>query len=83
MQNITRYASEGAVRQDGPLPINACKFCGQPVVWATSRKTGKRYPVSVAAWENTFYVKSNLHSREVCQRNQAVSARNAEITKSW
>jgi hypothetical protein len=78
-----QYAREGAIRQDGPLPITACKSCGCPIVWATSRKNGKRYPVSVAGWEDVYYVKSNLHSREVCTRNQEVSARNAEIAKNW
>ena len=57
------YCGEGAVRQDGDLPIYDCLTCGAEVVWATSRKTGRKYLVNVSVGESgrRFYMKQNVH----------------------
>lgn len=57
------YASGGAVTQDGLLPIYIHLACGRDVVWATSRKTGRKYLVNVYRGQagQRFYVKHQPH----------------------
>lgn len=71
INNMTQdlgFASPGANRQEGPLRIVVCKYCGDQIVWATSARTGKRYPVSISHGYNgqRYYNKSRFHNcREV------------------
>ena len=70
------YASGGAVAQDGMLPVKHCKRCdeagfpGQEIVWATSKRTGRAYPVNVTHGyhDQKFYMKHNVHK---CDQVQA------------
>jgi hypothetical protein len=59
----TEFAGEGAVRQEGPLPITNCKRCGIEIVWATSSKSDKKYPVNVETGylDQRYYNKRNAH----------------------
>lgn len=59
-----QYATGGANFQDGALPICNCKHCGNEIVWATSNRTGKKYPVDIQNGYNNqrFYIKSNFHN---------------------
>lgn len=59
----TQYASGGANAQDGALPIRKCKNCPGGIVWATSNRTGKRYPVNISYGRSNqrFYVKTDFH----------------------
>ena len=77
------FAAEGAVRQEGPLPIHQCKFCGDEIVWATSAHTGNRFSVTVqhGAKGQRFYVKSAFHNCEDRQQ-WTVAARKAENTEA-
>jgi len=63
--NNTRYASSGAVNQNGgTLPIRNCKTCNAEMVWCKSNKTGKHYPVNVRySRENraAFYRGDDIH----------------------
>lgn len=71
------YASEGAVRQDGPLAVKVCKNCDSPIVWAKSRKSGKNYPVNVTTGYlgQRFYMKNNFHNCEqVMAQREAIEA---------
>lgn len=60
------YASGGAVTQDGHLAIYECTTCGNEVVWATSKKTGRKYLVNVRKGMSgtRYYVKANFHKCE-------------------
>jgi hypothetical protein len=60
------YASSGAVKQDGPLLICICKTCGDEIVFATSRKTNKKYPVNIRRGhlDQRFYMKNDIHKCE-------------------
>lgn len=57
------YAGDGAVAQDGKLAMYTCACNGQTVVWATSRKTGKKYLVNTTrgAAGQRFYMKNMIH----------------------
>jgi len=68
--NTTKYASEGAVRQDGLLPVAECKNCHSQIVWATSKRTGKKYPVNTFRGQGgrLFYIKRAAHTHEECAR---------------
>lgn len=58
------YASTGAVNQvGGKLPIYVCNDCGRDVVWAESRKTGRKYLANVSRGYSgaRFYIAANLH----------------------
>lgn len=57
------YATGGAVYQDGPLKVSNCKHCHKRIVWATSKRTGGKYPVNVTDGYKgqQFYVKSDPH----------------------
>jgi len=63
--NTTRYASSGAVNQNGgTLPIRKCKTCGHEIVWCESRKTGKSYPVDVRysrSGRAPYYMGNDIH----------------------
>lgn len=62
------FAGEGAVHQDGRLPIRECRYCGLLIVWATSKRTAKRYPVNVRRGHlnQCFYMKHDVHR---CERS--------------
>ena len=53
----------GLNNQDGALEVVFCSRCGAHVVWATSKRTGKKYRVDVRISErgNRYYVKSDFH----------------------
>lgn len=58
------FASEGAVRQNGgSLPIYVCNECGADVVWATSKRTGRKYLANISHGYNgaRFYIGANVH----------------------
>jgi hypothetical protein len=82
----TRYASDGAVRQDGPLPITTCDDCGKEMVWATSNRTGKKYRVAITKGylDQRFYMKNNFHTcdpESVAARKRAAEADTTTIRK--
>lgn len=62
------FAQEGAVAQDGRLPVYVCNACQREVVWATSRKTGRKYLVNVTRGyhHQRFYMKHNAHTADYC-----------------
>jgi hypothetical protein len=58
------YATPGAVDQHGgALPIYVCNGCGLDVVWCTSRRTGRKYLVTVSRGYRgaRFYAGHNVH----------------------
>lgn len=58
------WATGGAVNQhDGKLPIYVCNACGMDVVWATSKRTGRKYLVNISHGANgfRFYIGANIH----------------------
>lgn len=61
------FATGGAVRQDGTLPIYICNACNQEVVWATSKRTGGKYLANISRGflDQRFYAKTNIHRCEV------------------
>jgi len=69
----TEYASQGGVRQHGgSLPIRHCSTCGDEIVFPTSTRTGRRYPVSVSRGYKgqRFYIGANVHRCErPCQES--------------
>jgi hypothetical protein len=76
----TKFASSGAVSQEGKLPVAYCRHCGTEVVWVESRKTGKKYPVNVHHFHDSdalYYRKDHLHQCTDEQR-QSYIARQAE-----
>ncbi len=82
------YASGGAVSQDGILAISECKRCGEQIVWATSSRTGKHYPVTVSRGYlgQRFYVNSDIHKCDevLAKREAAVeSAKGAQASKDY
>jgi hypothetical protein len=73
----TVYATPGGVNQhDGKLPIRTCDRCGRDIVFPTSRRTGKRYPVTVSrnSMGARFYMGHNLHGRDCGERAEAERA---------
>lgn len=64
------FASQGAVRQHGgALPIYICNTCHREVVWAESRRTGRKYLANVKRGYlgQRYYIGSDLHRKEDCQ----------------
>lgn len=58
------FASVGAVNQTGgPLPIYICNGCERDVVWAESKRTGRKYLANVGRAQNggRFYIAASLH----------------------
>ncbi len=58
------YAGEGGVRQHGgSLPVYVCNTCGSEVVWAESKRTGRKYLVNVSYGQKgqRFYMGHNVH----------------------
>ncbi len=57
------FAGPGANSQDGRLAVHQCLACESEVVWATSRRTGKRYLCDVGRgyMDQRFYVKASAH----------------------
>jgi hypothetical protein len=82
----TKFASDGGVSQEGMLPIRRCKFCDAEIVWATSKRTGKRYPVQVqhGHLSQRFYAKHIVHKCPTAEEieAQAVLGRKAENTRA-
>lgn len=65
------YASVGAVVQaNGSLPVYRCNGCGAEVVWAESKRTGRKYLVSVSYGQNRnrYYRGDNVHPRDCRER---------------
>jgi hypothetical protein len=61
----TGYATTGAVRQtSGDLPVYICNACSAEVVWATSKRTGRKYLVNVSHGFHgqRFYVGADVHT---------------------
>ena len=68
------FASAGAVRQHGgSLPVYVCNACGDEVVWAESKRTGRKYLVTVRTGYHgqRFYVGSDLHPRDCVEQRAA------------
>lgn len=64
------FAGTGATAQHGgTLPVYVCTRCGKEVVWATSRRTGRKYLANVSHGylDQRYYVGSSLHSDAYCQ----------------
>lgn len=82
----TQYASPGAVNQTGGrLPIKHCKRCHAAIVWCTSKRTGKGYPVNVSTGyhDQRFYIGSNVHRCEpVLALQAALDANDAAMTEA-
>jgi len=58
------FASTGAVAQTGgSLPIYICNTCEHDVVWCESKRTGKKYLVTVRRGhlDQRFYIGSQIH----------------------
>lgn len=73
----TTYAGPGAVRQSGgSLQVYSCNECGGEVVWATSRRTGKKYLANVSRGHNDqrFYIAANLHREPERAKSPALVA---------
>ena len=72
-QTPQHLISEGAVRQDGPLPETRCKDCGHPIVWATNKRTGKKFPVNILTGSSgvRYYNKRARHS---CAKPEVIPA---------
>lgn len=83
------YASNGAVSQEGSLPVVTCRRCGMDIVWVESRKTGKKYPVNVSNYHRSdalYYRKDHVHQctqdeqeRYAARQEQEVIARHERI----
>jgi len=59
-----RWASDGAVNQEGSLPLYRCNGCKAEVVWVTSNRTGRKYLASVFQSRSgaRFYIKRAPHT---------------------
>jgi hypothetical protein len=67
------FASVGAVHQTaGSLPVYICNACGREVVWAESKRTGRKYLANVSRGyhDQRFYIGARVHDAESCQRRQ-------------
>jgi hypothetical protein len=76
--HMTEYASPGAVNQhDGALPIRECKRCGAQIVWVTSQRTGRVYPVTVRRGQRDqpYYVGAYMHPQDCADRKVVESAK--------
>jgi hypothetical protein len=74
------FASVGAVRQvGGTLPVYVCNACDTEVVWATSKRTGRKFlaQVSRGYMQQRYYVAASVHTDERCQRRQDEHQRGA------
>jgi hypothetical protein len=79
---ILGHASQGGVRQNGgTLPIYECRRCaeagypGEQIVWPTSKRTSKRYPVDVSRGYHgqRFYMGHNVHKCDEVQARRAAA----------
>jgi hypothetical protein len=84
------YAGQGAVRQTaGTLKVYVCNACGTEVVWAESKRTGRRYLVNVSKGYlgQRYYVGANVHKCEeiLARRAAEESARieDARKARQW
>jgi hypothetical protein len=84
-----RFVSPGGVRQTGgDLPLYVCNDCGREVVWAESRRTGRRYLANVVTSfrsGRSYYVGAVVHEHDPNDRNtrsyhEALEADGAEAT---
>lgn len=50
------------------LPIYICNTCHADVVWCESKRTGRKYLVTVSRKRsgNLYYMANNLHTNEYC-----------------
>jgi hypothetical protein len=72
-----RYASQGAVRQNGGnLPLYTCNACGGEVVWAESKRTGRKYLCTVRKGYHgqRYYVGADVHPRDCAEQRAARDA---------
>lgn len=79
------YAGPGAVKGQGAaLPVYFCNRCKREVVWAESKRTGRKYLVTVSAGRagQRFYIGSNVHTDEVCSRpmREAIAHAESQLT---
>jgi hypothetical protein len=76
------WANTGAVGQhDGSLKIMVCNTCGDQVVWATSKKTGRYYLVNIRSSYHggRFYMGHDVHKcDEVMARRAALQQAQAD-----
>ncbi len=79
------FASPGAVKAQGEtLPVYICNGCQSEVVWAESKRTGRRYLVSVSTGRSgqRYFIGANVHKCEDAeskQRRHEVEQLTAEI----
>ena len=77
------FASQGAVNQNGgTLPLYRCNACRAEVVWATSKRTGRKYLCGVrhGYLGQRYYVGADLHTNAICEaRNADVEAAAASV----
>lgn len=59
------------------LSVSDCKWCGHAIAWATSKRTGKRYPCNVFPKKSLEYGSDPEHLRAApwvphqCAREEA------------
>ena len=75
------FATAGAVAQHGgTLPVYICNPCGKEVVWCESKRTGRKYLVTVRRGhlDQRFYIGSQIHE---CAMEGDKAVKNAEIVE--
>lgn len=88
------WIGDGAIAQDDKLQLYVCNTCGGEVVWATSKRTGRKYLVDVCRGEVSRYYRKDLVHDCAKRRAAADSAvqqyiayadrkRYAEIISAW
>ena len=58
------FVGQGAVAQNGgSLPLYRCNTCLAEVVWATSKRTGRKYLANVSRGhlDQRYYIGANVH----------------------
>lgn len=70
-----KFADEGSARQEGSKPVFSCS-CGQPLVWVTSNRTGRKYLAEcfARASSSLYYVKASPHTTEHHEERNRVHA---------
>lgn len=82
-RQVNVYAGQGAVRQaGGSLKVYVCNACHSEVVWAESKRTGRKYLVNVSRgyMDQRFYIGSNVHK---CDEVLAGRAEETKAARKW
>lgn len=73
-----RRALNLAARSDH-LSVSVCRDCGHGIAWATSKRTGKKYPCNVYPKQdmeqgsNSDVLRAapwDVHTKDICNRNR-------------